>query len=90
MSISDRIILPARLGNFVQSTYKHNIATLKQEVNFYFCRVAMLFLHVLEKKTPEFLAQGFRVQQIVDLLYNTNPLKSVHCGRPSNILAMGL
>jgi hypothetical protein len=42
-----------------QSTYKHNIATLDQKVNFYFCILAMLSLHVSKRKNPETFASGF-------------------------------
>ena len=42
-----------------QSTYKHNIATKKQKVNFYFRIAAMLFLHGLEKKNPGVWFPGF-------------------------------
>jgi hypothetical protein len=50
MSISDRVLHPARLGNFVQSTYKHNIVATKRKVNLCFCIAAMLFLHILKTK----------------------------------------
>ena len=82
MSISDRVYLARAAGKLFQSTYKHNIATLKQKVNFYFCIAAMLFLHTLETKKPRSFILGASCKQIVGISYNTKPLLAAHVGRP--------
>jgi hypothetical protein len=91
MSISDRVYLARAAGKlFFSISYILDIMSASVFFNVCFCIAAIQFLHVLETKKPRSFILGASCKQIVDIFYNTNPLKSAHCGRPLNVSEMGL